>query len=200
MKDDPRACRGRRTHDRSRALVPAPSAPGRSVPESRAAYRWCPRQARCASLTAVRSPGQALQHRANDSRISSPFDAQQSATRELNRDRARTGRGARWRGRGLARLRSGTSATLTCTSAVAEFDLRGCRSPLSYCRFQRNTWFAFTPLASATLATLAPGSRVSFTILSFSSTPRKIRRFRPDDTLASMRTIVSRRSPRVQMG
>ena len=94
----------------------------------------------------------------------------------------------------------GSSATLTGTSAVAEFDLRGCRSPLSYCRFQRNTWFAFTPLASATLATLAPGSRASFTILSFSSIRRKIRRFRLDDAAPSMRPIVSRHLSHVQMG
>ena len=89
---------------------------------------------------------------------------------------------------------------VTGTSAVADFDLRGCRSPLSYCRFQRNTWFAFTPLASATLATLAPGSSVSLTILSFSSIRRKTRRFRLDDTLASMRPIVSRHLSHVQMG
>src|SRR6202034_4405722 len=62
------------------------------------------------------------------------------------------------------------------------------------------TWLAFTPFASAIPATLAPGSSVSFTILSFSSTLRKIRRLRIDDALASMRPIVSRRSSSVQMG
>jgi len=64
---------------------------------------------------------------------------------------------------------------------VTDFDLRGCRSPLSYCRFQRNTWLAFILLANATLATLAPASSVSLTILSFSSIRRKTRGFRLDD-------------------
>jgi hypothetical protein len=77
-------------------------------------------------------------------------------------------------------------------SAATDLDLRACSSPLSCSRFQRNTWLAFTPFAKATLATLAPRSSVSFTILSFSSTRRKIRRFRPNDALASMRPIVDR--------
>ena len=34
---------------------------------------------------------------------------------------------------------SGSAAMVTGTSAVTDLDLRGCRSPLSYCRFQRNT-------------------------------------------------------------
>jgi hypothetical protein len=35
-----------------------------------------------------------------------------------------------------------------------------------------NTWFAFTPCALATSATLAPGSNVSSTIRRFSATDR----------------------------
>lgn len=65
---------------------------------------------------------------------------------------------------------SGSAAIVTGTSAVARFTPRGLSSPRSYCRFQRNTWLAFTQFARAILATLAPGSNVSFTILSFSST------------------------------
>jgi hypothetical protein len=88
---------------------------------------------------------------------------------------------------------SGSDAIVTGTRAVSGFDLRTCNSPRSYCHFQRNTWLAFTPFASPIPATLAPGSSVSFTILSFSSTRRKIRRFRPDCAVPSMRPIISRR-------
>jgi hypothetical protein len=82
---------------------------------------------------------------------------------------------------------SGSAATVTGTRAALGFDLRGCNSPRSYCRFQRNTWLAFTPFARAIPATLAPGSSVSFTILSFSSIRRNTRRFRPDAIAPSMR-------------
>lgn len=68
------------------------------------------------------------------------------------------------------------------------FAPRGFSSPRSYCGFQRNTWLAFTPLARAIPATLAPGSSVNFTILSFSSTRRNTRRFRPGTTVPSMRS------------
>ena len=51
-------------------------------------------------------------------------------------------------------------------------------SPLSSARRHLNTWFAFTPLARATSATLAPGSNVNATIRRFSATDRhrRIRR------------------------
>ena len=94
---------------------------------------------------------------------------------------------------------SGPAAMVSGTSEVATFDLRGCSSPRSYCPFQRNTWLAFTPLAKATLTTLAPGSSVSF-IFSLSSNRRKIRRSRIDDVLAYMRPIVSQCSSPTQMG
>src|SRR5579875_2332455 len=72
---------------------------------------------------------------------------------------------------------AGSAAIVTGTRAVARFEPRGFSSPRSYCRFQRNTWLAFTPFARAMPATLAPGSSVSFTILSFSSTRRNTRRY-----------------------
>jgi len=93
-----------------------------------------------------------------------------------------------------------SAAIVTGTRAAPGFDLRTCNSLRSYCRFQRNTWLAFTPFASAIPATLAPGSSVSFTILSFSSTRRNTRRFRPGTGVASMQLIVGCRSPAVQMG
>src|SRR3984885_8750816 len=93
-----------------------------------------------------------------------------------------------------------SAAIVTGTRAAPGFDLRTCNSPRSYCRFQRNTWLAFTPFASAIPATLAPGSSVCFTILSFSSTLRKIRRLCPGNPVPSMRLIVGRPSSTVQMG
>ncbi len=48
-------------------------------------------------------------------------------------------------------------------------------SPFRYARRHRNTWFAFTPSACATRATLAPGSSVSSTIRRFSSTDHRLR-------------------------
>ena len=95
---------------------------------------------------------------------------------------------------------SGSAAIVTGTRAVARFEPRDFSSPRSYCRFQRNTWLAFTPFARAIPATLAPGSNVSCTILSFSSTRRNTRRFRPETTGPSMRPIVGCRSSAVQMG
>ena len=43
-------------------------------------------------------------------------------------------------------------------------------SPRAKARRHLNTWFAFTPCALATSATLAPGSNVSSTIRRFSAT------------------------------
>ena len=94
---------------------------------------------------------------------------------------------------------SGSAVILTGTRALARFGPRGFSSRRSYCRFQRNTWLAFTPFASAIPATLAAGSSVSFTILSFSSTRRNTRRFRPATTAPSMGPIVGCSSPAVQM-
>src|ERR1039458_5193020 len=48
-------------------------------------------------------------------------------------------------------------------------------SPLSNARRHLNTWLAFTPLARATSATLAPGSNVNSTIRRFSATERHLR-------------------------
>jgi hypothetical protein len=48
-------------------------------------------------------------------------------------------------------------------------------SPRSKARRHLNTWFAFTPCALATSATLAPGSSVSSTIRRFSATDRHLR-------------------------
>lgn len=70
----------------------------------------------------------------------------------------------------------------------------------AHCRFQRNTWLAFTPFARAIPATRALGSSVSFTILSLSFTRRNTRRFRPETTAPSMPPIVDCRSLAIQMG
>jgi len=48
-------------------------------------------------------------------------------------------------------------------------------SPRSKARRHLNTWFAFSPCARATNATLAPGSNVRFTICRFSATVRHLR-------------------------
>src|SRR5579859_1579897 len=48
-------------------------------------------------------------------------------------------------------------------------------SPRSNARRHLNTWFAFTPCARATCATLAPGSSVNCTICRFSATDRHLR-------------------------
>ena len=48
-------------------------------------------------------------------------------------------------------------------------------SPRSNARRHLKTWFAFTPLACATCATLAPGSNVSSTIRRFSDKARRLR-------------------------
>lgn|SRR6185437_12102633 len=95
---------------------------------------------------------------------------------------------------------SGSAAIITGTRAVPRYEPRGCNSPRSYWRFQRNTWLAFTPFARAMPATLAPGSSVSFTILSFSSTRRNTLRLRPETPAPPMPSIVGCRSPAVQMG
>ena len=54
-------------------------------------------------------------------------------------------------------------------------------SPRFSARRHLNTWFAFTPCARATSATLAPGSKVSSAIRRFSDTVRH-RRDRPSST------------------
>ena len=46
-------------------------------------------------------------------------------------------------------------------------------SPWRYCRRQLNTWLAFTPCASATRATDAPGFKVCSTIRHFSPTGQR---------------------------
>ena len=69
--------------------------------------------------------------------------------------------------RGLPTV-TGTSATLGSLS-----------SPRSNARRHLNTWFAFTPWACATWATLAPGFSVNCTIWSFSEIDRKRRTRRP---------------------
>jgi hypothetical protein len=48
-------------------------------------------------------------------------------------------------------------------------------SPRSNARRHLKTWFAFTPLACATCATLAPGSNVSSTIRRFSAKACRLR-------------------------
>lgn len=52
----------------------------------------------------------------------------------------------------------------------------------SKARRHLNTWFAFTPWALATAATLAPGSIVNCTICRFSDTDRHRRTRRPEPT------------------
>jgi hypothetical protein len=67
--------------------------------------------------------------------------------------------------------------TITGSIAVAG-EAGSASSPLRKARRHANTWFAFTPCARATNATLAPGSNVSSTIRRFSATERN-RRVRP---------------------
>ena len=55
-------------------------------------------------------------------------------------------------------------------------------SPRFSARRHLNTWFAFTPCARATSATLAPGSNVSSAIRRFSDTVRQRRTGRTDPT------------------
>jgi hypothetical protein len=66
---------------------------------------------------------------------------------------------------------SHAAATVTGSKAV-EAELGSDNSPRSKARRHLNTWFAFTPCARATNATLAPGSNVSSTIHRFSATDR----------------------------
>src|SRR5258705_7096086 len=65
-------------------------------------------------------------------------------------------------------------------------------SPLSSARRHLNTWLAFTPLARATSATLAPGSSVNSTIWRFSAAERHRRTQRPE--LTSPTSTMSRSS------
>jgi len=61
-------------------------------------------------------------------------------------------------------------------------------SPILKARRHANTWFAFTPCARATNATMALGSIVSSTIRRFSATERNLRTRRSDPSACIMTT------------
>src|ERR1039458_5916950 len=64
-------------------------------------------------------------------------------------------------------------------------------SPLSKARRHLNTWLAFTPLARATNATLAPGSNVNSTIRRFSATDRHLRTRRSATAISDCTMTIS---------
>ncbi len=67
----------------------------------------------------------------------------------------------------VANCEAGTTASPAFTAA---------RLPSSYCLRHANTWFGLTPCRRATAETVAPGSRVSCTMATFSWTERRRRR------------------------
>src|SRR5579859_631156 len=82
--------------------------------------------------------------------------------------------------------------TVTGSKAVAK--AADSNSPPSKARRQTNTWFAFTPCALATRATLAPGANVNSTIRRFSATVQ-LRRIRRSASPASSMTTSSNSNP-----
>jgi hypothetical protein len=69
--------------------------------------------------------------------------------------------------------RDSGDATITTGSKAVESRADSTNSPRLKARRHANTWFAFTPLISATFATLAPDSRLCSTIRRFSAIERR---------------------------
>jgi hypothetical protein len=123
---------------------------------------------------AVRSLAQALQYRPYRRCIGAALDADHRPAWQL--DVNRTSCCCLFR---LLRLRSRTAVApllvTTTGSKVVARSLASPSPPRTYARRHLNTWFAFTPSACATRATLAHGSNVDSTIRRFSAVVRRIR-------------------------
>jgi hypothetical protein len=84
----PHVSREKQKHGPRTVAVRAPSAPGRSVHESRDACPSRPPRSRSASLPEAQSRTQTLEHSANHHRIHTAFEADPYFTRQLDMNRA----------------------------------------------------------------------------------------------------------------